>query len=92
MDIVNFTNVVLYLAIGALAVLLCRRGAWVLAVPLLALTLHGLAFNVVYLYRDLAWATCPPQCGLQEWSPILRLHGLLAIITCAVARLKLEAA
>jgi hypothetical protein len=84
---VNILNDILYVAIGCFAILLARKGEWVTAISLGALALHGFAFNAVYVYRDLYWETCPPLCGLQEWSPILRMHALIAILTSMLYRL-----
>jgi hypothetical protein len=87
MDAFNFTNLVLYVLIGIFSILLFRKGEWVPAIALGTLALHGIAFNAVYIYRDLFWATCPPQCGLQEWTKILRIHGSIAILTSMLYRL-----
>lgn len=87
MDAVNFLNLGLYLLIGVLSIGLVRKGEWVTAIALGSLALHGLAFNAVYIYRDAFWASCPPMCGLQEWSSVIRMHGLLAIVTAMLYRL-----
>jgi hypothetical protein len=87
MDLINVINLLLYLTIGGLTIILAKRGEWVTAIALGTLALHGIVFNGVYIYRDLYWEACPPLCGLQEWSGIIRLHGLFAIITSMVYRL-----
>lgn len=87
MDFANAINAALYVAIGFFAILLARKGEWVTALALGTLALHGFAFNAVYVYRDLYWEACPPLCGLQEWTKILRMHALLAIVTSMLYRL-----
>ena len=87
MDLINFFNIALYITIGVLSYQLWKKGENVCAVALGSLALHGLLFNGVYIYRDILWETCPPQCGLQHWSSALRLHGLSAIVTSMMYRL-----
>jgi hypothetical protein len=87
MDSVNFTNLVMYVVIGILSLLLIRKGEYVTGIALGTLALHGLIFNGVYIYRDQTMETCPPVCGLQHWSSVLRLHGLVAIVTSMLYRL-----
>lgn len=89
MDAVNWTNFAYYLIMGVLCVILWRQGWRVPAIILGTLCLHGIAFNIVYIYRDAVWDTCPPVCGLQNWSSVLRTHSLLAILTAMVDRILL---
>ena len=86
MELINFVNIALYFIVGYLSIKLWRQGEIVCALALGTLAIHGLIFNGVYIYRDIVWSECPPLCGLQAWSPALRLHGLLAIVTSMVYR------
>jgi len=87
MDAINFLNIALFIVIGIFSILLVRKGEWVAAITLGALAFHGLVFNAVYAYRDVMWASCPPMCGLQNWSAALRTHSLLSIITVMLYRI-----
>ena len=89
MDAVNWFNFACYIVIGVLSVVLWRKGWPVPAIILGTVCLHGIAFNAVYIYRDVTLATCPPVCGLQDWSSTLRTHSLLAILTAMVDRILL---
>jgi len=87
MDLINFINLTLYLSIGILSIVLWKKGEVVCAIALGTLSIHGLLFNGIYIFRDVTWVACPPMCGLQEWSAALRLHGLLAIVTAMMYRI-----
>lgn len=86
MDLINFINIGLYIAIAVLSVILYRKGLPAPAIILGTLALHGFIFNGVYVYRDLLWETCPPVCGLQHWSTALRMHSLIAIVLTMLYR------
>lgn len=90
MDGINFLNIGLYILIGVLSIFLFKKGEWVPAIALGTLALHGMIYNGVYIYRDITWVSCPPSCGLQDWSSVLRLHGLLAIVTSMLYRLAVK--
>lgn len=86
MDIINFLNIALYIAIFALSIVLARKGLVAPAIILGSLAIHGFIFNGVYIYRDAIWETCPPVCGLQSWSAALRMHSLIAIVITMLYR------
>lgn len=87
MDALNILNILLYMLMIALCVVFARRKLWTPFVIIGSLALHGMVFNAVYIYRDLFWVSCPPLCGLQEWSPVLRMHALFAIVMGMIDRL-----
>lgn len=84
---VNVFNLALYVLLGLILLWGRAKISPATMVVLGSLVLHGLLFNGVFIYRDLTWASCPPECGLQVWSYALRNHGLLAIIMTAITHL-----
>ena len=67
-----------------------NRDCWKWLVPALIAGGANLIFHAAYFYRSIMWETCPPICGLQDWSTasgILEQSMLLATVIMLIMAL-----
>ena len=48
-----------------------------------------IVFELAFMYRVIAWTTCPPMCGLQDWSLAIRIYlGFTILLTSLIVGVK----
>ena len=46
-------------------------------------------FELVLMYRHATWTSCPPMCGLQDWSLAIRMYlGFTILLTSVIVGVK----
>jgi len=81
MRVDQILNIVLYVVLlfGSIGWFFYCRNEKTMAIPTFVLGIFGALFYIVLAIRMIIDPSCPPSCGLQAWSSVLRLADMMTI-------------